>query len=42
MQWGDDMPWGLGGENSEIDADELENFMEKRKVSKAFVAEYQR
>lgn len=32
MQWREDMPWGLGGEDSEIDADELELFMEKRKV----------
>jgi hypothetical protein len=33
MQWGEDMPWGLGGDDSEIDADELDTFMEKRKVS---------
>jgi hypothetical protein len=33
MQWREDMPWGLGGDDSEIDADELELFMEKRKVS---------
>jgi hypothetical protein len=32
MQWGDDMPWGLGGTNSEIDEDDLETFIEKRKV----------
>ncbi|GHJ86694.1 hypothetical protein NliqN6_3096 [Naganishia liquefaciens] len=31
MQWRDDMPWGLGGEDSEIDAEDLETFMEKRK-----------
>lgn len=33
MQWGDDMPWGLGGTDSEIDEEDLETFTEKRKVS---------
>ncbi|KAJ9097300.1 hypothetical protein QFC21_004969 [Naganishia friedmannii] len=31
MQWGDDMPWGLGGTDSEIDEEDLETFIEKRK-----------
>jgi hypothetical protein len=38
MQWREDMPWGLGGEDSEVDAEELETFMEKRKVSKEFAS----
>ncbi|KAJ9119660.1 hypothetical protein QFC22_003370 [Naganishia vaughanmartiniae] len=31
MQWGDDMPWGLGGADSEVDEEDLETFIEKRK-----------
>ncbi|KAJ9110463.1 hypothetical protein QFC19_001589 [Naganishia cerealis] len=35
MQWEDDMPWGLGGNDSEIDAEDLETFIEKRKRLKS-------